>query len=135
MLGVGGGAVHPSIAVSPELLAKIQQLLVSQGGAAAPAPSPPVAAAGFGQVTFPVAGPSQVPLLPPGLLAPAAPLPSLPPQAPAGPNILLGAAMAVTTPAGNNLERLVANQALMFSHQHLQARNAQLEAAKLKVVG
>ncbi len=127
------GGVHPSILVNPELLARIKQLLIAQGSAAAPAPSPPVA--GFGQVTLPVAGQSQVPLLPPGLLAPAAPLPSMPMQAPVGPNILLGVAMAVSSPAGTNLERLVANQAMMFSHQHLQARNAQLEAAKLKVVG
>ena len=55
-------------------------------------------------------------------------------QAPAGSNILLWAAMAASSTASTDLERLVANQAMMFSHQHIQARNAQLEAAKLKVV-
>ena len=130
-LGGGGGAGNPFSLVNPELLARIQQLII-QGGAPAPTPSPPVA--GLGQVALPVAGQSQVPLLPPGLLAPAAPLPTLPPQAPTGPNILLGAAMAVTSPLGD-LDRLVQNQHLMFSHQHQLARNQQLEAAKHKVVG
>ena len=56
----------------------------------------------------------------------------MPMQAPAGSNILLGAAMAASSTT--DMERLVANQAMMFQHQHAQARQAQLEAAKLKVV-
>ena len=134
--GVAGGALSTSIAVSPELLAQIQQLLISQGGA--PAPRLPPAAAGLPPaVGLGVPGPSQstavVPVLPPGLLALAAPLLTMPRQAPAAPNVLLGAAMAASSPV-LDLERLVANQAMMFKHQHLQARQAQLKAAEAKVV-
>merc|ERR1712082_319400 len=80
-----------------------------------------------------VPGPSQVPVLPPGLLASSAPLPTIPRQAPAAPKVLLGAAMAASSPVVD-LERLVANQAMMFRHQHLQARQAQLKVAEVKVV-
>ncbi len=47
--------------------------------------------------------------------------------------MLLGAAMAASSPVVD-LERLVVNRAMMFRHQHLQARQAQLKAAEVKVV-
>ena len=138
----GGTGSHPSLSsstatparslyVSPELLGQLQQLLSSHGVAKAPQQlSPP--ALGLG-VPGPSISVSAVLVLPPGLLAPAAPLPVMPRQAPAPSNMLLGAAMAVSSPV-LDLERLVANQALMARHQHQQSRQAQLKAAEAKVV-
>ena len=139
----GGAGPHPSLSSSsttpptrfsyesPELLGQLQQFFSSQGVAKAPQQlAPPALSPG-------VPGPSRlvsaVPVLPPVLVAPAAPLPVMPRQAPAPSNVLLGAAMAASSPV-LDLERLVTNQALMACHQHQQSCAAQLKAAEAKIV-
>ena len=119
-----------SMVVSPELLEQFHRFLTIQGGAPAPQQLPPALSLGAPGPSRSVAA---VPVLPPVLVAPAPPLPVMPRQAPAPGSVLLGAAMAASSPV-LDLERLVTNQALMARHQHKQTRESQLKAAELKVV-